>query len=488
MHRCRVLLTCLVLGFFTAGTLAPAAEGVLYFNRVPTLTAPITLHRANADGTGEELVPVPLPSTFNPTVSRDGRRVLLTSGDPGRPFKLSNNVFAYDLVNGAVTRITQYEDLVQVRGVLLTNDVGSVVGDQNVSGYSINYPFHKAFSPDGSRVVTINLQRVGSTTTEVPRTNGTSELFAGSYRAPIVEVHTVGNPLPLGQALYLGDERTGFNQGGDGVDWHPTREEVVATVRSDIPATSNNGVNVSEGTLLAVFASGGLTPFLRKLTSPVGEWFSYVDLFTSFLTAYAQHDYAPAIAPDGTKVAYVRHTQRLDTRVSLGPLSAICEIRVINYDGTGDHRILQLTEGLWVTHLAWSPDGTEIALDLAPQVIQSGWPALIGDATRSEIHVVRADGTNPHPLIAAPASHPAWAPGRLVTGGPPVEARLERVPGGGFELRAVGGQAGETLRVETSDDLVKWTRVNEFQQTAAGVQVPLTDTPGVTTRFFRLAR
>ena len=56
----------------------------------------------------------------------------------------------------------------------------NIVGDRNVSGYSINYPFHKALSPDRTRVVTVNLQRVGTSVTEVPRTNGTFELFTGS--------------------------------------------------------------------------------------------------------------------------------------------------------------------------------------------------------------------------------------------------------------------------------------------------------------------
>jgi hypothetical protein len=99
----------------------------------------VSLHRANADGSGEQFVPVPLPAAFNPSVSRDGQWVLLTSGDPGRPFKLSNNVYAFNVTSGGVTKLTGFEDIVRYDNLVLTNDAGgtNVVGDRNARGYSI---------------------------------------------------------------------------------------------------------------------------------------------------------------------------------------------------------------------------------------------------------------------------------------------------------------------------------------------------------------
>ena len=117
------------------------------------------------------------------------------------------------------------------------------------------------------------MRRSGGSSTDIPRTNSPTDsgnLTLGSMRFPIVEVCQAGNPLALGQILHLGSERTGFNQGGDGVDWHPAREEVVASLRSDIPATSNTGINVAEGTVIAVFTTQpALDPFLRKLTTVI---------------------------------------------------------------------------------------------------------------------------------------------------------------------------------------------------------------------------
>lgn len=67
--------------------------------------------------------------------------------------------------------------------------------------------------------------------------------------------------------------------------------------RADIPATSNNGVNVAEGTVLSVLASSGLSPFIRKLTWPVGNWFSHGDIFTSYVTSSAHSSWAPGRIP-----------------------------------------------------------------------------------------------------------------------------------------------------------------------------------------------
>ena len=171
-----------------------------------------------------------------------------------------------------------------------------------------------------------------------------------------------------------------------------------------------------QGTRLAIFNAlnfGGET-LIRKLTQPVGQRTAYFDAGGNpVISAQAQHDYAPSISPDGTQVAYVRHTLRTDTRfdgAGIAPLPAICSIRVINYDGTGDREVLTLAEGLWITKVAWAPNASQIAFDLAPQAVLNGWNSLLGNIPLSEIHVVNANGTNPRRLAAAPAAYPTWSP------------------------------------------------------------------------------
>jgi hypothetical protein len=55
------------------------AAGVLYYNQIPSLNSPALLRRVNSDGTGDQPVPINLPSALNPTISRNGRILLVTS-------------------------------------------------------------------------------------------------------------------------------------------------------------------------------------------------------------------------------------------------------------------------------------------------------------------------------------------------------------------------------------------------------------------------
>lgn len=483
-----------MLGFFSAiGVVSLPAWGstsFLYFNRIPSATAPADVFRVAADGSGEVQIPRVLPSLLNPTVSRNGRALLVTSPDPARPFKISNDVFLIDLVEGGVLRLTAYEDLVQFTGgILLTNNLGNVVGDRNVSGYSFDIPYNKVLSPDGSRVAVMNMRRAGSSTTDIPRTNtvGGAELFAGSSRFPILEVFGLGAPAPFGFSLMMGAERTGNNQGGDGVDWHPNREEVIGTFRSDIPVTGNSGISVSEGTVLAVLASGGLDPFIRLLTRPTGRWNTYSDGFNFFSILESEHDYAPAISPSGQWVAYVRHTQLTDTRFGVTPQQAVCDIRLVRYDGTGDHSLLVLARGFWCSKLAWAPDGSQIAFDISPQLVLSGIPVPMGDVTRSEIHVMGSDGSQPRRLITAPASYPSWAPAPVLPPSVPLALELTPLTNGSLRLRAQGGQQGRSIRFETSRNLKEWTVIHQQDQAAEGIQFQW-QTPDQAPRFFRLVQ
>ncbi len=482
-----LLLGCLLsLPAWTAG----AAQGVIYYNRVPTANAPATLRRVNADGSGDQAVAVNLPAVLHPTTSRDGRRLLLTSKDPGRPFKISNNVFSLDLATASIARITRFEDVLNTQGVLLTNDLGQVIGDRINSGYTINLPYHKAFSPDGTRVVVMNLRKTGTVSRDNIHsiTNDPGVEGAASGRFPVVEIYRVADGEPEGSYVYLGIERTGFNQGGDGVDWHPTRNEIVATLSSDIPATGNAGRTGMEGTILALFTASGPSAFLRKLTAPSGRADFYFDVSTLISTAYSEHDYAPAVSPDGSRVAYVRHTLRQDTRydgAGIAPLPAQCSIRVVNYDGDSDHEILRLTDGLWITKLAWSPDGSEIAFDLAPQVVINGWNSLLGDVTRSEIDLVNTDGSNPRNLVPAPAAFPSWTVGggsnppprpsvRATQNGKTVEVQIDRlVP-------------GRQVDILGTVDMKSWQVVFGLVASSASETVTVTPTDASPMRFYRV--
>ena len=469
----------LVLCLHAAGLVffpAEAANGTVFYNRIPTANSPAFLRRIDGDGTADQAIPINLPSALNPTPSRDGRRLLVTSPDPARPFQMSQNVFVIDFVTGALGRATTYQDESVVDGVLFRSDLAQLLGDNRISSYKLHNPIHKAFSPEGGRVVVMNIFKSGIVFNP-------ADVQSASGRFPIVDVFNLGNALPAGPYVYLSPQnRDGFNQGGDGVDWHPGLNEVVATVGSDIPAVGTGGRTSLQGTVLAVFSTASISPFIRKLTNPIGQADAFFDLSTLIATTITPHDYAPAISPDGTRVAYVRHFLRQDTRfdgAGIAPLPSICSIRVINYNGTGDREVLRLNDGLWVSRVTWSPDGSQIAFDTAPQVVLNGWNSLLGDVTRSSISVVNADGTNPRGLVAAPASYPSWAPSLSVVAPTPIVSITRDGPN--FTLRIDQLVPGTPFSVDGATRLNDWGSLGTF--TAAGVTHFITITPDASTSF-----
>jgi hypothetical protein len=450
--------------------------GTIFYNSYSAPPA-LTVRAISVDGTNDRAIPLPVPSPALPVVSRDGRWLLVSSGGPLASVMLSQNVFRTDLVTGVTTQVTRFMDTYSDGITTYENPQGEPDFD-TYSYYTTHLPNHKAFSPTGDRVATLELAAVSG------KQPGGVRLAA--IQSPVLEVYPVPQTTPVATWLAGGSERTGLSQGGDGLDWHPNLEEMVGAFRGNIPLTTNySPPGETEGTVLRVYASSGTSPFLRPLTTPSG-W-NYVDFSLFYTAGGTEQDYAPSISQDGSKVAYVRNTLVSDSRVAGGAFRlARCAIRIINYDGTGDRELIAFGNNYWITKVAWSPDGTEIAFDIAPRLVSNGLELQMGDMAQSAIYIVRASDAVFRPLVAAPAAHPTWSP----LGFTAVPAALPRVratrAGNVIELELSGLEIGRQFDIEITTDLEHWTLDRTLTAATATETVSFALSPTVPARFFRV--
>ncbi len=454
------------------------ADGTLYYNRTTNPNPIPTVRAIRADGTNDRPIPIALPFAASPTVSRDGQYLLVTSADPILFNQMiSQNVFRVNLATGATTPISHYVDTLSDGITTYINRFDEPDFD-TYSYYTSHLPNYKAFSPTGDRVAVLKLTSVSGKQPGGVRLPPT--------QSPWLEVFPVQQTNQLGEFLFSGAERTGINQTGDGLDWHPTMNQVVGAFRQDIPATTNLGPSLTEGTVIKVFNATGLNPFLRNLTAPTGT--KYYDFNTFYIITTTSQDYAPAVSSDGSKVAYVRNTLEADSRIDFGASRLInSSLRVINYDGSGDQELLSFGPGIWITKLAWSPDNTEIAFDPAPQLVVNGLKLQMADVLNSQIHIVKVSDQSLRVLAAAPAAFPTCSP--LTANPAPIQlpdVRISRT-GNRVDLDLSKLEIGRQFDVESSLNLIQWTRVETFTATTTTRTVSITPPDLIKREFYRIA-
>ena len=186
---------------------------------------------------------------------------------------------------------------------------------------------------------------------------------------------------------------------------------------------------------------GALIAFVRTLESgPFGRRDQNHELFVMRadgsgvrrLTRYRDEDLAPAWAPDGSRIAFVRRVER----------SGVVAIYTIRPDGTGLRRMTVRPPGFHSAP-AWSPDGRSIAF-----TVDQGTEQI-------PLYLVNADGTHLRRVarIADMAQGPQWSPdGRLIAvtgltgcGGPCVIPAVYVVRPDGTGLRKLAENTGGSL-------------------------------------------
>ncbi|MDQ6808182.1 MAG: hypothetical protein M3Z64_01960 [Verrucomicrobiota bacterium] len=320
---------------------------------------------------------------FTPTWSRDAALFALTAVDPARPNQLTLNAFTVNPANGAILNVTNFEDKKIPDG-----------------SYSFTYALYKAFSPDRGRMaVNSYIRSGGGAPGPTPPPGG-----AAPTTTPILQIFpTNGDPGPLA-TVHVGPFRDEIHHDGEGVDWSPTQNILATPVKIDTPLQSGGG----RGETTALFLAEPVTNAgnARQLTFPHTD---QVATPTSGYV-YGEHDFQPRFSPNGASVAYVRSFQIAYTTNGGVPSPDVQALRVIDLTSGADRQVVQFQQGLYISGLDWSPDGTQLVFDLGQQASSGGVPIQGVQPGTDAIYLVNTDGSSFRQLLGAVSSTPAWKP------------------------------------------------------------------------------
>jgi hypothetical protein len=160
-------------------------------------------------------------------------------------------------------------------------------------------------------------------------------------------------------------------------------------------------------------------------------------------------------------------------------------LRIVNVDAS-DHEVTNFNTGVYITHLGWSPDGTQLVFDAGPQAVGPlNFPYLVAIPASDALYTINTNGTGLKQLRAAPATWPAWSSGLPVSAPP----RLALGPApSGKQLIISWPTANGGWVLESSAQLgalANWQAVTT-QQVVTNGQQTLTLGASTGTMFFRL--
>ncbi|MFN2507574.1 MAG: TolB family protein [Chthoniobacterales bacterium] len=366
-----VFTTWLLLG----ATLADAE--ILYVRPQGTGASQVgRLRSVNANGTNDRAIPLPFPSLLLPTWSHDGARFALTGVDPQRPGQVTLNAFVVNPVTGAYQNVTKFRDKV------------------TEEEYNYVYALYKAFSPDRKLMAVNSVYRSG---TDEAHETGT----------PALQIFATNGGDDSLALVHVGSIRDNVHHDGEGVDWSPNANIIVAPVKWDAPLESG-GAGKGEATALVLaqpVTDGGNA---RQLTFPRADHIDNGPFGEHIL--WAEQDYAPKFSPGGKLVAYVRSYQAVSSQRGT-PDANIESLRIVNIKTGRDVKVKQFKPGRYITAIDWSPDGTKLVFDLGQQATTPEGAFLQGVQPETDrLFIINTDGTGLRQLRGAPSGTPAWRP------------------------------------------------------------------------------
>lgn len=329
----------------------------------------------NADGSRDHAVPLAFPSLVLPTWSGDGARFAITGVNPQRPGQITLNAFAVNPATGAYQNVTNFRDML------------------NEDGYNYVYALYKAFSPDRKLMAINSVYRSGSDT-------------AHETGTPALQIFATDGSDDSLALVHVGSFRDNVHHDGEGVDWSPNANVVVAPVKWDAPLMSGGS---GKGEATALFLAQPVTDGgnARQLTFPRADHIDNGPFGEQIL--WAEEDYAPKFSPSGNLVAYVRSFQAVSSNRGV-PDANVESLRIVNVNTGKDIEVKQFKRGLYISALDWSPDGTQVVFDLGPQATSDGAFLQGAQPETDRLFIMNKNGTGLRQLRGAGSGTPAWRP------------------------------------------------------------------------------
>jgi hypothetical protein len=459
---------------------------ILYNNYDYSSGQPLAqLWAINPDGSGDTRIPVNLPEPGFPVWAKDRQLLALTSADPAKQFALSRDVFVFDPLSQQLLKLTSFPNSWQSAA---TN--AGTLGQIEFDGASLTLPWYKAFSPDKRRLA-IAGNVVSSARLSVPQQGaGDFTLISGTQSSGTQSTPTLwvyGLDGAMQAQVAAGAAGASDIHAGDGVDWAPNQDLLVWPKDITIPFSGfGNPRQVTALFVLEPVNDALISGHGRQLTFPQG---SRGDSPGGPYTGWAT-DFQPAFSPNGQQVAYIR-----SSNLVVGAIVQLAtpSLRLVNVDGSNDHEIFSFQPGDYVAHVAWSPDGANLAFDFGKQMLDSkGFPLMLADPSTVALYTIGADGKDATILRKPAAAWPVWSPGQAspvnqVPQAPQLTVSL--LPGQNPRQLIISWPASATnLVLETAIDLPPTRAWQAFTNAPAVSQGQASVTVGPTAdhQFFRL--
>ncbi|MBX3731026.1 MAG: hypothetical protein KF791_00375 [Verrucomicrobiae bacterium] len=393
-------------------------------------------------------IPVGLPEQALPAISKSGRFAAVTSGDPNRPNKISQNVYIIDLADNSPRLLVEKSDAT----------------DPITGSSTTTLPLFKAFSPDGS------LLAVSSVRQTIANPQGLST-------SPLLEIHRVTDGFPVALTV-IGQIRTGDYTEMAGLDWSGQGNVLVTPLRRDSP--TGPGQVTAIHLVSPIEDAIGRNAFTQISFPQSTSGFNQGVFFTLW-----ENDLLPAFAPNGTEVAYFRAPQGLAGTVPPQRFFQQPVLLVRNLNSHQTRTVRNFPQGLYPTGLSWSPDGTRLIVGIAPLLFSDGQPIPQGNLLQSNLVIVNAaDGTSEGVGIPASAAFPAWPPVDGSSSGSLPAVTLSPGTNGNLILQTHGAVPSANFTLKSSGNLSTWGNPQTF--TGAELNNGFTVTPGQIREFFRI--